>query len=86
MHHEVFRLILEGLYRAPIRNPERILDIGTGTGVWAIEMADKYPEAEVIGMDLRYMRPARSRLHHVFLERVANLTTTFLARSNPSGR
>ncbi len=31
--HEIFRLRLEGkLYLAPIDNPKRILDIGTGTG------------------------------------------------------
>jgi len=37
--HHVFRLVLGGqLYRAPIQNPQRILDIGTGTGIWAIEM------------------------------------------------
>ncbi|PUU78552.1 S-adenosyl-L-methionine-dependent methyltransferase [Tuber borchii] len=40
----------EELHRAPItRNdsPPRILDLGTGTGIWAIDMADKYPDAEV---------------------------------------
>ena len=26
------------LFKAPLVNPQRILDIGTGTGIWAIEM------------------------------------------------
>jgi len=30
----------------------RILDIGYGTGIWAIEMAQKYPQAEIIAIDL----------------------------------
>ncbi|KAK1480593.1 hypothetical protein CCUS01_16171 [Colletotrichum cuscutae] len=30
----------------------RALDIGTGTGLWAIEFADEHPEAEVLGVDL----------------------------------
>jgi hypothetical protein len=31
---------------------ETVLDIGTGTGAWAIDFADEYPKAEVIGTDL----------------------------------
>lgn len=37
----------------------RILDLGTGTGIWAIEMADKYQDAEIIGMDLSLIQPQR---------------------------
>ncbi|ORY34225.1 S-adenosyl-L-methionine-dependent methyltransferase, partial [Naematelia encephala] len=31
---------------------KRILDIGTGTGIWAVEIAREFPRAEVYGMDL----------------------------------
>lgn len=42
MHHHIFRLLLrDRLHLAPIgKNPQRILDMGTGTGIWAIEMAE----------------------------------------------
>lgn len=40
------------LFAAPIQDPKRILDIGTGTGEWAIDVADKYPDASVHGVDL----------------------------------
>ena len=43
---------LGALHLAPIGTPQSILDIGTGTGVWAIEMADQYPSAAVLGTDL----------------------------------
>ncbi|KAK3985036.1 S-adenosyl-L-methionine-dependent methyltransferase [Cladorrhinum sp. PSN332] len=35
----------------------KILDIATGTGLWAIEMGDEHPEAEVIGTDLSPIQP-----------------------------
>ncbi|TKX22866.1 methyltransferase domain-containing protein 20 [Elsinoe australis] len=38
--------------------PPRILDIGCGTGFWAMEMADKYTHAEVIGTDIINAQPA----------------------------
>ncbi|WVQ80012.1 hypothetical protein IAT38_002113 [Cryptococcus sp. DSM 104549] len=31
--------------------PSRILDVATGTGIWAIEMAELFPHTEVIGLD-----------------------------------
>jgi len=43
------------------KNPKRILDIGTGPGFSAFVLADMYPEAEVIAIDLAapYIRMAR---------------------------
>lgn len=36
--HHIFRLCLHGeLCRTKLSNPQKILDIGTGTGIWAIE-------------------------------------------------
>ncbi|KAL1954914.1 hypothetical protein VTO42DRAFT_452 [Malbranchea cinnamomea] len=43
---------------APISDsPRRILDIGTGTGIWAMNVADAYPSAEVKGTDLSPIQP-----------------------------
>lgn len=46
------------LHRAPIpKDVHRVLDVGTGTGVWPIEFADEYPSATVIGTDLSPVQP-----------------------------
>jgi SAM-dependent methyltransferase len=57
--HEIFLRLFDGeLFLAPISpSPQNILDIGTGTGIWAIDMADKYPSAIVIGIDISPTQP-----------------------------
>ncbi|KAI5808395.1 S-adenosyl-L-methionine-dependent methyltransferase [Pyronema omphalodes] len=58
LNHEIIRLLSDDrLHEAPLNKPHRILDIGTGTGIWAIDMADKYPMAEIIGTDLSPIQP-----------------------------
>ncbi|KAH6884873.1 S-adenosyl-L-methionine-dependent methyltransferase [Thelonectria olida] len=58
--HHIFGLGLKGeLFLAPIaKDPQRVLDLGTGTGIWAIDFADEYPSAQVIGTDLSPIQPA----------------------------
>ena len=50
--HFLLRSALRGNYAAPITHPRDILDVGTGTGRWAIEMAQVFPRANVIGLDV----------------------------------
>ncbi|KAJ5473086.1 hypothetical protein N7530_007087 [Penicillium desertorum] len=44
------------LFRSPIgtdrERPLQVLDIGTGKGTWAIDVADMFPNATVRGVDL----------------------------------
>ncbi|KAL8685710.1 MAG: hypothetical protein Q9224_005709 [Gallowayella concinna] len=56
--HHAWRLALNNqLYLAPVHKPDRILDVGTGTGIWAIEMAETFPDAQVVGTDLSPIQP-----------------------------
>lgn len=50
--HFLFRVALRGNYAAPIEKPASILDVGTGTGRWAMEMAALFPQANVFGLDV----------------------------------
>jgi ubiquinone/menaquinone biosynthesis C-methylase UbiE len=51
--HYMLRQAFQGNYAAPIVSPSSILDAGTGTGRWAIEMASLFPQANVIGVDVK---------------------------------
>ncbi len=50
--HYILRYLLKAPYAAPLRSPLSILDVGSGTGRWAIEMATIFPDANVIGVDI----------------------------------
>ncbi|KAM6524482.1 hypothetical protein FALCPG4_010094 [Fusarium falciforme] len=60
LQHELYVRTLHGeLALCPkARDAKRVLDIGTGTGSWAIDYADVNPEAEVIGVDLSPIQPS----------------------------
>lgn len=48
----------DGLIYAPHPANSRILDLGCGTGIWCIEVANKYPDSFVVGVDLAPIQPA----------------------------
>lgn len=59
IEHHNQKLQLDGrLHLCPLDDPKEILDIGTGTGIWCIEMADKYPDCQVLGTDLSPVQPS----------------------------
>ncbi|KAK4497975.1 hypothetical protein PRZ48_010631 [Zasmidium cellare] len=60
LQHYTWKLTLNGhLSIVPIHPTERqsILEIGTGTGIWCIEVAQAHPNVEVIGTDLSAIQP-----------------------------
>ncbi|KAG8902828.1 hypothetical protein FRB99_004069 [Tulasnella sp. 403] len=38
--------------------PKRILDLGTGTAAWAMDMAKRFPDCDVVGIDLVPLPPS----------------------------
>jgi ribosomal protein L11 methylase PrmA len=63
LQHHKFKLIIGGaLYRAPLTtDPARILDLGTESGIWAIEAANKYASAIAMGVDIAAVQPTSNR-------------------------
>lgn len=60
------------LFFSPVANPKEVtnvLDVGTGTGIWAIEVADSniFPDAKITGIDLSPIQP-RDVPENVFFE------------------
>ncbi|KAH7142157.1 S-adenosyl-L-methionine-dependent methyltransferase [Dactylonectria macrodidyma] len=57
-HHYLTLLLKNKLFLAPLRKDiQEILDVATGTGIWAIDFADEFPNAEIIGTDLSPIQP-----------------------------
>ncbi|KAG2418584.1 hypothetical protein HFD88_001685 [Aspergillus terreus] len=57
--HTVFMAALSppGLIHVPHPPNGRFLDLGCGTGLWAIEVAKAYPKAFVVGADISAIQP-----------------------------
>lgn len=53
--HILLNRTFQGLHRSPLdtSKPLRVLDIGCGTGNWAIDFAKQYPQSQVIAFDVQ---------------------------------
>nr|POE74527.1 putative methyltransferase tdie [Quercus suber] len=58
LQHHILQLTYgNNLHFAPLNNPKHAIDVGTGTGIWAVDFADEYPDCQVIGIDLSPGQP-----------------------------
>lgn len=53
------RLLDLELTTTPVTNPTHVLDVGTGVGEWAVNMAEKYRKCEVFGTDIAPVQPSQ---------------------------
>ncbi|SPQ22703.1 5c773073-8df8-4bee-afad-dc7142566297 [Thermothielavioides terrestris] len=59
-HHLSIRMLDNRLYVCPAGKDKplkRVLDCGTGTGIWAIDFAEEHPDTAVVGVDLSPIQP-----------------------------
>lgn len=66
--HEMLLIALDdNLHTAPpVADAATILDVGTGTGKWACDLAIRMPEARVYGIDLHQVSPDKMPTNVVF--------------------
>ncbi|KAI9595828.1 hypothetical protein BDF19DRAFT_422279 [Syncephalis fuscata] len=56
--HYLLRTFLHANHLAVVNITGKVLDIMTGSGVWALEMASEYPTCQVYGVDLLPAQPS----------------------------
>ncbi|KAH2988352.1 hypothetical protein KXW58_006129 [Aspergillus fumigatus] len=57
--HRALLQVTGRLTHIPHPTDARVLDLGCGTGIWAIEFAEAFPGSFVVGVDLSPIQPAR---------------------------
>ncbi|KAK3948125.1 S-adenosyl-L-methionine-dependent methyltransferase [Pseudoneurospora amorphoporcata] len=57
--YHALELARGGLHLAPLEDDiQNAVDIGTGSGLWAIDFADRYPNCNVVGTDISPIQPS----------------------------
>jgi SAM-dependent methyltransferase len=59
LQHHILKMCLDGdltVTEIPASS-QRIFDVGTGTGIWAIEMGEKYESTQITGVDISPIQP-----------------------------
>lgn len=48
VHEMVLTMMHRKLFLAPIKSPQRVIDLGTGTGIWAIDFGMYQPRPDCV--------------------------------------
>jgi len=64
IQHYALRETMGANLLAPVESPQRLLDVGCGTGQWGFEACHQFPEALVLGLDLVAGKPDRPPGYH----------------------
>ncbi|UNI16715.1 hypothetical protein JDV02_003128 [Purpureocillium takamizusanense] len=69
-HHFLREACRGSLFSSPLDPNDglRVLDLGTGTGIWPVELAEEYPNIVVQGVDFNRIQPLRIPRNMLLLE------------------
>ncbi|CAG8450186.1 12742_t:CDS:2 [Ambispora leptoticha] len=61
-YHDAIKDIWGGLFNSPVeeklRQGARVIDIGCGSGIWILDMAQQYPNSTFVGIDISPILPS----------------------------
>ncbi|KAH8646145.1 S-adenosyl-L-methionine-dependent methyltransferase [Xylariales sp. PMI_506] len=77
--YAALKLLMGGkLFFAPVTDPKHALDVATGTGIWAVELAEQFPACQITGTDLSSIQPGNAPPNVVFVKDDAEEDWLFL--------
>ncbi|CAG8545617.1 8073_t:CDS:2 [Ambispora leptoticha] len=60
-YHDAIKEIWRGAFNSPVeeklRQGAHVIDIGCGTGIWILDMAQQYPNSKFVGVDISPIQP-----------------------------
>lgn len=65
LQHDISLLVLDGkLGKAPVKDPRHALDVGTGTGIWALQfgMSSTQRDLYALRIDKVHKKPNKTRI------------------------
>ncbi|KAF5361970.1 hypothetical protein D9756_002323 [Leucocoprinus leucothites] len=75
VQHKMWKLMVGGLYPSELdsvvgqlmtRSQPKIMDVGCGSGIWAIEMAERFPQAQIVGIDITPLKHGPTPPNFIF--------------------
>jgi len=60
LYHHAQMLLYDGkIFQAPLKaDIKNALDVGTGTGLWAVDFGEQFPDCKVVGTEISPMQPS----------------------------
>lgn len=55
LQHDLLKLSMHRHLLAPVADPQRILDVACGIGLWGLEILREYPEAQLTALDIDHV-------------------------------
>lgn len=66
--HVFLKSVLQTNHLSPLVSPKAVLDVGSGTGRWVVEMAQEFPQTRITGIDINPTTPPNAPVSAQFIQ------------------